>query len=135
MEKTKAEILISKKIKKLHPVVETISINLAGIEPIQCIRISPGFLQASSEVSKGHVKIPITKPGHRTAVGLSLIIDIDHEDIIFFEMNSAIKGYGGMMVEAVLKDLPRGWTGVVAMDWSDGFWDKMKKKHKNLETI
>lgn len=135
MEKAKAEILISTKIKKLHPVVETISSNLTGIAPIQCIRISPGFLQASSEVSKGRAKVPITKPGHPTAIGLSLIIDIDHEDVIFFEMNSAIKGYGGMMVDAVLKDLPIGWTGVVAMDWSDGFWDKMKKRHKNLEIL
>lgn len=80
MEKAKAEILISNKIKKLHPVVEIISSNLAGIEPIQCIRISPDFLQASSEVSKSRVKIPITKPGHRSAIGLSLIIDIDHKE-------------------------------------------------------
>ncbi len=36
------------------------------------------------------------------------------------------------MVEAVLNDLPKGWNGVIVMDWSDGFWDKMKKKHKNL---
>ena len=135
MDKTKAEVLISKKIQKLHPVVETISNNLAGIEPIQFIRISPDFLQASSEVTKGRVKIPITKPEHRTAIGLSLIIDLGHKDIHFFEMNSPIKGYGGMMVEAVLKDLPKGWSGVVAMDWSNGFWDKMKKRYRNLEIM
>jgi hypothetical protein len=53
--------------------------------------------------------------------------DLDHKDIQFFEMNSAIKGYGGKTVDAVLKDLPKEWNGVVVMDWSDGFWDKMKK--------
>jgi hypothetical protein len=57
---------------------------------------------------------------------------LDHKDIQFFEMNSAIKGYGGKMVDALLKDLPKQWNGVVVMDWSDGFWDKMKKKHSNL---
>jgi len=31
------------------------------------------------------------------------------------------------MVDAVLKDLPEEWNVVVVMDWSDGFWDKMKK--------
>ena len=36
------------------------------------------------------------------------------------------------MVDAVLKDLPKEWNEVVVMDWSDGFWDKMKIKHNNL---
>ena len=31
------------------------------------------------------------------------------------------------MADAVLKDLPKEWNGVVVMDWSGGFWDKMKK--------
>ena len=85
------------------------------------------FLQASSEVTKGRIKTPITKPGHPTAIGVSLILDLDHKDIQFFEMNSATKEYGGKMVDAVLKDLPKVWNGVVVVDWSDGFWDKMKK--------
>jgi hypothetical protein len=33
------------------------------------------------------------------------------------------------MVDAVLKDLPAEWNGVVVMDWSHGFWDKMKIRH------
>jgi hypothetical protein len=52
------------------------------------------------------------------------------------------------MVDAVLKDLPKAWNGVVVMDhlpkawngvvvmdWSNGFWDKMKIKHNNLVII
>ena len=58
--------------------------------------------------------------------------DLDHKDIRFFEMNPATKGYRGKMVDAVLKDLPEEWNVVVVMDWSDGFWDKMKKKYHNL---
>ena len=135
MDSIKAEIMISKKIRDLHPVVENIVNNLAGIEPIRFIRISPDFIQASSEATKGRVKNPITKSGHPSAIGLSLIIDYTYKDIHFFEMNSPIKGYGGMMVEAVLRDLPKEWRGVVVMDWSDGFWDKMKMKYRNLEIM
>jgi hypothetical protein len=43
---------------------------------------------------------------------VSLILDLDHKDIQFFEMNSATKGYEGKMVYAVLKDLPKEWNGV-----------------------
>lgn len=129
----KANITVSNKIKNIHPVVEKITKNLAEIEPIKFIRINADFIQASSEVTEGRVKTPITKPGHPTAIGLSLIIDFDYNDVQFYEMNSAVKGYGGKMVEAVLKSLPKKWNGVVVMDWSEGFWDKMKGKYKNLE--
>ena len=135
MGSSKAEIMISKKIRDLHPVVEHIVNNLAAIEPIRFIRISPDFIQASSEATQGRVKNPITKPGHPSAIGLSLIVDYAYQDIHFFEMNSPIRGYGGMMVEAVLRDLPKEWRGVVVMDWSDGFWDKMKMKYRNLEIM
>ena len=40
-------------------------------------------------------------------------------DIHFFEMDSPIKG----------------WSGIVAMDWSNNFWDKMKKGYRNLEIV
>lgn len=135
MAEHKAKITISRTIKRLHPVVKNIANNLATIEPIRFIKISPDFLQASSEATKGRIKTPITQPGHPTAIGVSLILDLDHKDIQFFEMNSATKGYGGKMVDAVLKDLSKAWNGVVVMDWSDGFWDKMKKKHNNLVII
>ena len=39
------------------------------------------------------------------------------------------------MVDTVLKNLPEEWNGVVVMDWSDGFWDKMKIKHNNFVII
>ena len=135
MGTSKATITVSKKIRTLHPVVENIANNLAGIKPIRFIRISPDFLQASSEVTKGRAKIPITKPEHPTAIGLSLIIDLAQKDIHFFEMNSPIKGYGGKMVDAVLNDLPKEWSAIVVMHWSDGFWDRMQEKHGNLEIL
>jgi hypothetical protein len=127
-----AKITVSRKIRKIDPVVENIANNLAEIDAIHFIRVSPGFLQASSETTEGRLKTPITRPGHPTAIGVSLIIDFDYGDVHFFEMTSAIKGYGQKMVDAVLNALPQEWNGVVVMDWSDGFWDKMKEKHRNL---
>jgi hypothetical protein len=76
MVEHKAKITISRKIKKLHPVVKSIVNNLATIEPIRFIKILLDFLQASSEVTKGRIKTPITKPGHPTAIGVSLILTI-----------------------------------------------------------
>jgi len=76
------------------------------------VQSSLDFLQSSSEAIKGRIKTPITKPGHPTAIGVCLILDLDHKDIQFFEMNSAIKEYGEKMVDAVLKDLPKEWNGL-----------------------
>lgn len=129
---TKVKITVSKKVKEIHPVVKDIVENLAELEFIHFIRVSPEYLQASNEVTEGRIKIPVTKPEHPTAIGVHLIIDIAYKDIQFYEITSAIKGCGGKMVDAVLKALPKDWNGVVVMDWSHGFWDKMKEKHKNL---
>ena len=93
------------------------------------------MILASSEITEGRVKIPITKPDHPTAVGISLIIDFAYNNVQFFEINSGIKGYGRKMVDAVFKSLPENWIGVVVMDWSEGFWKKMQKNYKNLEII
>lgn len=130
-----AQIKVSKKVKALHPVVKSIAENLAQTGAIQFIRILPDFLQASSEATSGRVRLPITKPGHPTAVGVSSIIDLPSKEVHFFEITSAVRGYGGTMVDAVLRALPRGWRAVVVMDWSDGFWERMQQKHTNLEVL
>ena len=128
----KAKTTVSRKVKEIHPVVRHILDNLAELDFIHFIRLSPEILQASNEITEGRIKIPVSKPDHPTAIGVYLIIDIANKDIQFYEMTSAIKGCGGKLVDAVLKALPQDWSGVVVMDWSHGFWDKMKEKHKNL---
>jgi hypothetical protein len=52
----------------------------------------------------------------------------------WFEMEreARSKGCGGKMADAVMKALPEDWNGLVVMDWSRGFWDKMKEKYNNL---
>ena len=132
---TTADIFVSNKIHKIHPIVEKISKNLSDIDLIKFIRIKPDMILASSEVTEGRAKIPITKPDHPTAVGLSLLIDFAYNNVQFYEINSPIKGYGRKMVDAVFKSLPKNWYGVVIMDWSRGFWEKMQKSHKNLEIM
>jgi hypothetical protein len=132
---TSADIFISNKVSKIHPIVEKLTKNLSEIELIKFIRIKQDMILASSEVTEGRVKIPITKPDHPTAVGLSLLIDFAYINVQFYEINSAVKGYGRKMVDAVFKSIPENWKGVVVMDWSDGFWDKMQKSYKNLEII
>lgn len=92
MKGNKAQITVSKKIKEVHPVVVNIVNNLAEIDLIKFIKISPDFLQASSEITNIHSKIPITKPGHPTAIGISLLIDFVYKNIQFYEITSAIKG-------------------------------------------
>jgi hypothetical protein len=31
-----------------------------------------------------------------------------------------------------MRALPKGWSAVVVMDWSGGFWQKMKAKYNKL---
>ncbi len=67
-------IKISKNVKSIHPIIENITNNLLDIDVIKYIKISPDFLQASSETTAGRIKTPITKPGHLTAIGGLLIL-------------------------------------------------------------
>lgn len=127
----RVQITVGRKAKPLHPVTKEIVENLAEIDAIRFIRVTPGFLAASSGV-QGARMLPVTKPGHPTAIGVSLIRGEDREEIRFYEITSASKCYGSRTVEAVLNALPRGWKAVVAMDWSDGFWKAMRRRHRRI---
>jgi len=35
------------------------------------------------------------------------------------------------MVDAVIRALPEDWSAAVVMDWSGGFWEKMREKYDN----
>ena len=83
-------IKVSQKLKALHPVVAGIAHNLAKVETIQFIRVTPGLLLASSEATTGCVQMPVTKIGHPTAIGVSILIDLGTQDLIFEAITSAI---------------------------------------------
>lgn len=124
-------VAVSKRAQPLHPVVRQIADNLARIDAIRFVRVTPGFLQASSEVA-GARMLPVTTPGHPTAIAVSLILEEDREEIQFYEITSAVKGHGSRMVEAVLSALPKRWKAIVLMDWSDGFWKVMRRRHRRI---
>lgn len=105
---------------------------MAEIDIIKYITIAKDYVKASSEITTGRSKIPITKVDHPTAVGVSLILELGYNVIQFYEMNSPVKGYGSKMVDAVIGALPEDWSAVVVMDWSGGFWDKMREKYDKL---
>jgi len=130
-----SKIRVIKKLKSLHPVVENIAVNLAEIDIIQYITISDDYIKASSEITTGRIKIPITKVDHLTAVGVSLLLELDYKVVQFYEMNSPVKGYGAKMFDAVIRALPEDWSAVVVMDWSGGFWEKMREKHRKLDIL
>ncbi len=131
----KTEIKISASVKEIHPVMECLVESLANLDFIHFIRISAEDLKASSEITEGRVKIPITKPDHPTATGVHLIVDEPFNGVQFYEITSSGKGYGGKMVEAVMHALPKDWEAYVVMDWSQGFWEKMEGKYKKLSRI
>ena len=128
------EIIVSKKLKVIPPIYTDIVANLAKIDVIRFIKVTPGFLAASNEV-KGGSRDPIAKPHHPTAIGISLLIDFYYKSIQFYEINSAIRGYGQKMVSAVLNDLSKDWEVFTLMDWSDGFWDKMKERFTDVKWV
>ena len=130
----KARISVAKKAQPLHPVVGQITENLAEVDVIRFVRVTPGFLQASSE-TYGAKKLPVTTPGHPTAIGVSLILEEGREEIQFYEITSAVKGYGSRMVEAVMDALPERWKAAVLMDWSGGFWQAMRRRHNRIILI
>ena len=123
---------MARTVKAVHPVTWRIAENLSAIDVIRFVKISPDFLRASTEVAEGRLKTPVTKPGHPTAIGVSLILDAAYKTVQFYEITSATKGYGKKMVDEVLRALPEGWSGVVVMDWSGGFWKEMIEKYENL---
>jgi hypothetical protein len=66
-------IRISTKIKVLNPVAQAIAGNLARVAPIRSVRVLQNLVEASSEGGTGRTWIPITKPGHPNAIGVSTI--------------------------------------------------------------
>ncbi len=74
----------------------------------------------------------LPKTHHPSAVGVHLILDFIFDGIQFFEITSAVKGYGEKMVNAVVAAIPDDWEATVVMDYSRGFWDKMSEKYDRI---
>ncbi|OPL09772.1 MAG: hypothetical protein AVO34_04980 [Firmicutes bacterium ML8_F2] len=129
------QIWALKKVKTIHPIVESTVKNLAGLEIIKFIRITGNSIQASSELSGNKLKVPATKPFHPTAAGVHLIYDFEFKTMEFYELNSPAKGWGEKMVNASLQSLPKDWEVALVFDWSNGFWDKMEQKYNHVRWL
>lgn len=129
------QVWVITKVKELPPEIVAMAKNLADLDFIKFVRVSDESLSASSENYPNRPKVPITHMNHDTAIGIQILYSTDYKTIDFFDINSPVKGNGSKMVDAILKDLPKDWQPAVVMDWSDGFWDKMKEKYKNIEWL
>ena len=122
-------IFVATNVKSIHPVVDSIVTNLSKIDFINYVRVSKEDIYASNEIKiMGRTKMPVSTPGHPSAVGVHLILDLIFDGIHFFEITSAVKGYGEKMVKAVVTAIPDDWEAAVVMDYSGGFWDRMLEK-------
>lgn len=121
------------RVKKLAAEIVDIAIQLSALDFIKNIRLTDDSISASSEIEGKRIKVPVTKTNSPTATGIKILYDHKFQIIDFDEINSPTKGNGGKMVDAVLCNLPKDWKPGVAMDWSNGFWNKMKEKYPNLE--
>ncbi len=126
-------IFVASNVKSIHPVVDSIVSNLIKIDLINYVRVTKEDIYASNEIKIiGRTKMPVSTPGHPSAVGVHLILDFIFDGIQFFEITSAVKGYGEKMVNAVVTAIPDEWEAAVVMDYSWGFWDRMAEKYDKI---
>lgn len=118
-------------MKLPHRMTEAVARNLAEIDRISIVRISPDLPQASGATSVGVTGRALTTPRHPTAIGVSLVLHPDVREVRFCEITSAVRGYGGRLVDAVPAVLPEEWTGVPLTDWSEGFWEEISRRRPN----
>ncbi|WP_373523090.1 hypothetical protein [Aquiflexum sp.] len=132
-EQSGTQIWVVGKIKELPLVIIQFALNLAELDFIKFVRIDGEMIAASSESYPKRPKVPIVQMLHQTAIGIEVLYDLEYKTIDFYDINSPIKGNGGKMADAILKDFPEGWQPLVFNDWSDGFWDRIKEKYKHLD--
>jgi hypothetical protein len=129
-------VFVASNVMSIHPVVDRIVSNLCKINLIKYVRVTKEDIYASNEIKIiGRTKMPISTPGHPSAVGVHLILDCNFDGTQFFEMTSAVKGYGEKMVKAVVTAIPDDWEASVVMDWSEGFWEKMAEKYDRIAVL
>jgi hypothetical protein len=126
-------IFVATNVKIIHPIADRIVTNLCKIDLINYVRVAKEDIYASNEIKIiGRTKTPISSSDHPSAVGVHLILDFNLDGIQFFEITSAVKGYGEKMVKAVVTAIPDDWEALVVMDYSDGFWDQMSEKYEKI---
>ena len=126
-------VYVASRLKEINPLADRIVKQLVCIDKIEYIWVGHDRILASNEVKiEGSRKKPITTPGHPTAIGFDLIIDIPYKTVQFYEIASSVKGYGEAMLKAVLAALDPDWEVVIGLDFSMGFWDVMAERYEQV---
>jgi len=120
------------KIKNIPIELFDVAFRLAELDFIKFVRITNDSISASNEIEGSRIKIPVTKMNHASAIGIKIVFHYEFKTLEFYEINSAIKGNGSKMVDSVFVDFPLDWQVAVVMDWSNGFWDKMKERYDKI---
>lgn len=120
------------KIKDIPTEMLNVAFRLAALDCIKFVRITNDSISASNEIEGSKNKIPVTKMNHTSAIGIKIIFHYELKILEFYEINSPIKGNGSKMVDSVFVDFPFDWQACVVMDWSCGFWDKIKARYGKI---
>ena len=118
--------------KNIHPLYMELATNLSKIEILKYIKIYNERIRASNYLSENKKKDPVVEIGGKDLVGVELLIDVPNKIVQFFSITSAVKGYGGEIISAVVSITADDWLIVIPMDWSGGFWEKMVAKYPRL---
>jgi hypothetical protein len=116
------------KIKTIHPIFLELAESLSNVPILRFIKIYNDRLCASNLLSNDGKKEPIVDTSRTDLVGVELLVDPAFKTIQFFSIVSFKKGNGRKMVAAVVDATPENWSLAVVMDWSGGFWEKMRKE-------
>jgi len=132
---SKDKISKANNVKKIHPVYQQISENLANIDVLRYVKIYNGSIKASNFLSENGKKEPVIKIGDENIVGVELLVDIPNKTIQFYSITSSVKGYGEKIVSSVVNSAPKDWEIMVVMDWSMGFWQVMADRYPRLSVL
>ncbi len=120
------------KIKTIHPIFLELAESLSKVPILRFIKIYNDRLCASNLLSTDGKKEPIVDTNRTDLVGVELLVDPAFKTIQFFSIVSFKKGNGRKMVATVVDATPEDWSLAVVMDWSGGFWEKMREEYPRI---
>ena len=120
------------KIKTMHPVFLELADSLSNVPILRFIKIYNDRICSSNLLSNDGKKEPIVETSRTDLVGVELLVDPAFKTVQFFSIVSFKKGNGRKMVAAVVEATPEDWQLAVVMDWSEGFWEKMREEYPRI---
>jgi len=119
-------------VRQVEPIFQLLATGLVQIPELRYIKIFPERLTASNVLSDDGKNNPVVQVRGDGLVGVELVIDRSTQVVQFYAITSAIKGCGRQMVEAVIGATPEDWRLAVVLDWSGGFWQRMKQDYPRI---